>query len=439
MTNNCFPLRQTADRADMERFAFLSAEQARAVQTQFGTPAFVYDQQTLEEQARQALAFPNAFGLRVRYAMKACPNTALVRLLNQQGLHLDVSSGFEARRALRAGVPAAHLQLTAQQLPAELGELVAQGVRFNACSLHQLRAFGQLCPGGELGIRVNPGLGSGHNNRTNVGGPSSSFGIWHEYLDQVLALQREFALQLTTLHSHIGSGSDPEVWQRCARLTLAIAARLPQVQTVNLGGGFKVGRMPGEVSTDLQAAGRPIAEEFAHFHQEHGRRLLLEIEPGTFFAANAGALVCTAIDVVDTGPSGYAFIKVDSGMTEVLRPSLYGAQHPIAVVPARPEPRGQRDYLVVGHCCESGDVLTPEPGNPEGLLPRTLTEARIGDAVVIGGSGAYCAGMAAKNYNSFPEAPEILLDREGRFHLIRRRQTLDQVLANEQMPEFLKA
>lgn len=422
----------------MERFAFLSAEQVRTLQTQFGTPVFVYDQQSLEEQACKALAFPNAFGLRVRYAMKACPNTALVRLLNQQGLHLDVSSGFEAQRAMRAGVPAGHLQLTAQQLPADLGELVGQGVRFNACSLYQFRTFGQLFPSRELGIRINPGLGSGHNNRTNVGGPSSSFGIWHEYLDQVLALQREFELKITSLHSHIGSGSDPEVWQRCARLTLSIAARLPLVQTVNLGGGFKVGRMPGEASTDLQTAGRPIPEEFVRFHQEHGRKLLLEIEPGTFFAANAGAVVCTAIDVVDTGPAGYAFIKVDSGMTEVLRPSLYGAQHPIAVVPAQSGVRGQRDYLVVGHCCESGDMLTPEPGNPEGLLPRTLTEAQIGDAVVIGGSGAYCAGMAAKNYNSFPEAPEVLLDKEGRFHLIRQRQTLDQVLANEMIPAFLR-
>jgi diaminopimelate decarboxylase len=126
-------------------------------------------------------------------------------------------------------------------------------------------------------------------------------------------------------------------------------------------------------------------------------------------------------------------------MTEVLRPSLYGAQHPIVVVPAQPEERGLQEYLVAGHCCESGDVLTPEPGNSEGLQPRLLTEARIGDAVVIGGSGAYCAGMSAKNYNSFPEAAEVLLDRQGQAHLIRRRQTLDQVVANEVVPQFLAA
>jgi diaminopimelate decarboxylase len=280
-------------------------------------------------------------------------------------------------------------------------------------------------------------LGSGHSNRTNVGGPSSSFGIWHEYLQQVLATAAEHDLRITGLHSHIGSGSDPEVWQRCARLTLEVAAQMPDIERVSMGGGFKVGRMAGEVSTNLQEAGQPVTGEFERFAQQHGRKLHLEVEPGTFFVANAGALVCSIIDVVDTGAEGNRFIKVDSGMTEVLRPSMYGAQHPIVVVPAEPETRGQGEYLVAGHCCESGDILTPAPDNPEGLATRTLTEAKIGDAVFIGGSGAYCAGMAAKNYNSFPEAPEVLLDDKGELHLLRQRQSLDQLLANESLPAFL--
>jgi diaminopimelate decarboxylase len=255
----------------------------------------------------------------------------------------------------------------------------------------------------------------------------------------VLATATEHDLRITGLHSHIGSGSDPEVWQRCARLTLEVAAQLPDIERVSMGGGFKVGRMAGEVSTDLQEAGQPVTGEFERFAQEHGRKLHLEVEPGTFFVANAGALVCSIIDVVDTGAEGNRFIKVDSGMTEVLRPSMYGAQHPIVVVPAEPEARGQGEYLVAGHCCESGDILTPAPDNPEELATRLLTEAKIGDAVFIGGSGAYCAGMAAKNYNSFPEAPEILLDDNGELHLLRQRQTLEQLLANESLPAFLTA
>ena len=426
----------------MERLSILSEDQVRAVQREFGTPTFVYDQKALESQAQKALAFPNAYGLTVRYAMKACPSVGVVRILNRAGLHIDASSGFEVLRAMDlkgAGVPAEQIQLTAQQLPDNLADLVRKGVLFNACSLHQLETYGKLFPGGEVFVRVNPGLGSGHNKRTNTGGPAASFGIWHEHLNQVLAIAAEHDLHITGLHSHIGSGSDPGVWQRCAQLTLDVAAKLPEVQRVNLGGGFKIGRMADEVSTDLQEAGQPVADEFSRFAHEHGRKLHLEIEPGSFLVGNAGAIVCSVIDVVDTGRQGYSFIKVDCGMTEILRPSMYGAQHPTVVVPATPEERGQGEYLIAGHCCESGDTLTPAPGNPEELAPRALTEPRIGDAVFIGGSGAYCAGMAAKNYHSFPEACEVLLGTDGKFHLLRKQQKLEQIVANESLPAFLSA
>ena len=418
----------------MTTYAFLDRDRVREVRERFGTPVFVYDEKTLESQAQKALQFPNAYGLTARYAMKALPTAAVVRILNRAGLHIDASSGFEAERAMRAGVPPAHIQITAQQMPGNLRDLVDKGVLFNACSLQQLRAFGQIYPGREISVRVNPGLGSGHSNRTNVGGPSASFGIWYEHLDRVMAVQREYGLRLTGMHTHIGSGGDPEVWERCALMSLRIAAGLPEVTRLSLGGGFKVGRMDGEYSADLHEIGLHIVEAFQAFYGQHGRRLELEVEPGTYLVANAGALVCSVVDVVDTGRDGYDFIKVDAGMTEVLRPSLYGAQHPIWVAPADGAARGQREYLVAGHCCESGDVLTPEPGNPEGLAPRMLTEASVGDAVVVGGAGAYCSGMASKNYNSFPEAPEVLLGKDGGLHLIRKRQTLDQMLANEVLP-----
>lgn len=422
-----------------EPLRFLTEDQVRALQVQYGTPVYVYDQGSLEAQAEVARAFPAPFGLTVRYAMKACPSAAVLRVLTRAGLCVDASSGWEVRRAVAAGVAAERILLTAQQLPDDFAELVELGARFNACSLRQLAAYGERFPGCEVGVRLNPGLGSGHSNRTNVGGPSASFGIWHAQLERAVEIARASRLRIALLHSHIGSGTDPEVWQRCARMTLDLVRHLPEVTAVNLGGGYKVGRMCGEESTDLRRAGEPIAAELERFAAEHGRRLRLEIEPGTFLVANAGAVVAGVVDVVDTGEEGYAFIKTDTGMTEILRPSLYGAQHPITVVPRQAGDRPVREYLVVGHCCESGDLLTPEPGNPEGLRVRPLLEARVGDAVVIGGSGAYCAAMSAKNYNSFPEAPEVLLAADGTFHLIRRRQTLQQVLANEVVPEFLRA
>ena len=417
--------------------AFLNDDQVRAIRAEFGSPVYVYDQRTLEAQAQAVLNFPNAFGLTARYAMKALPNSTVIRILTQKGLHIDASSGYEAERAMRAGVPGPHIMLTAQQIPKNLKHLIEQGVIFNACSLNQLRTFGDLFPGRSLSVRINPGMGSGHSKRTNVGGPAASFGIWHEYISDVHEICKQRDLTVTTMHTHIGSGSDPEVWERVALMSLKICVGFENATTLSLGGGYKVGRMPGEVSTDLQIIGQHMAEAFEMTAGKTGRALRLEVEPGTYLVANAGAIVATAIDVVDTGKNGYKFIKIDTGMTEVIRPSMYGAQHPIAVVPAGEEKRGVDEYIVVGHCCESGDVLTPAPDDPEGLLPRLLTKTKVGDAVVIGGAGAYCAGMSSKNYNSFPEATEVLLDRDGALHLIRKRQTLDQVLQNEIVPDFL--
>ncbi len=415
----------------MEKLRFLNEKQVLTVCREFGTPVFVYDQATLERRAIEVLAFPNAFGLTARYAMKASPNAAIINTFVRMGLHIDASSAYEVERALRAGVPPEKIQLTAQQLPNDLKGIVDRGVSFNACSLNQLRVFGQHYPGREVSVRINPGLGSGHSNRTNVGGPSASFGIWHEHLDQVFAVAAEYGLRITGMHTHIGSGTDPDVWVHCAQLSLGIAERMPEVTRLSLGGGFKVARMQTEISADLQKIGEKMKAEFESFTQRHGRKLHLEIEPGTYLVANAGALVCRIMDVVDTGAQGYAFIKIDSGMTEILRPSLYGAQHPIIVVPQAKERRKSGKYLVAGHCCESGDILTPKPGNPEQLKPRRLKEARIGDALVIEGAGAYCAAMASKNYNSFPECAEVLLTTAGRFVLVRRQQTLDHVLQNE--------
>lgn len=190
--------------------------------------------------------------------------------------------------------------------------------------------------------------------------------------------------------------------------------------------------MANEDSADLLAIGQKIVPEVENFAREYGRELSLEVEPGTYIVANCGALVCTITDLVETGADdGYRFIKIDAGMSEIVRPSMYGSQHPIVVVPGNDEPRETGEYLVAGHCCERGDILTPEPGNPESFERRTLVEPRVGDALVIEGAGAYCSAMAVKNYNGFPECAEVLLRSDGRAELIRRRQTLEQMLQNE--------
>jgi len=408
--------------------ARITGDVAEEVRRRFGTPCYVYDHAALDAAARAALAFPAPFGLTVRYAMKANPSRGILALFRELGLDVDASSDYEVERALRAGFAPERIQLTSQMPSRSLREHVARGVLFNACSLHQLEEFGRIAPGGEISVRVNPGLGTGSTKRTNTGGPASSFGIWHEAMGEVVAIARRHRLRVRRLHSHVGSGTDPEVWKRCARMTLDLVQALPEVATVNLGGGFKVGRMPEEPSVDLADVGAHVRREIEAFRDRDGRALHLEIEPGTFLVANAGAIVASCVDVVATGAEGYLFAKLDAGMPEITRPSLYGAQHPIDVL-ARG--REQAAVVFVGPCCESGDILTPAPGDPEALAPRWVPRPEIGDLVVVGGAGAYCAGMATINYNSYPQAPEAMLGPDGRLTLLRRRQAPEQIWQNE--------
>src|SRR5712691_8164493 len=374
----------------------LTATTPALVRERFRTPCYVYDRAALEAAARQALAVPAPFGLTLRYAMKANPSQGILALFRDLGLHVDASSDFEVERALRAGFPPERIQLTSQMPSRRLAEHVRRGILFNACSLYQLEEFGRAAPGGERSVRVNPGLGSGSTKRTNTGGPASSFGIWHEHLDEVAAAAARYRLRITRIHAHIGSGTDPEIWKRVARMTVDIGAH--------------------------------VRLELEGFRKRDGRALHLEIEPGTFLVANTGTIVASCIDVVDTGAEGYLFGKLDAGMPELTRPSLYGAQHPIDVLAEGREPAA---VVFVGPCCESGDILTPAPGDPEALAPRWVPRPRIGDLVVIGGAGAYCAAMATINYNSYPQAPEVMLEPDGSLTLLRRRQDPEQVWQNE--------
>lgn len=413
----------------MKTFA-LSYEEADQISHRMGTPAYLYDEVFLRAAAEEFLAMPHAYGLRLRYAMKASPNAFILRLFESMGLSFDASSGYEVERLLHAGVGTTRISISTQELPDEFADFVEQGVELNACSLSQLEAFGARFPGAKVGIRFNPGLGSGGTNRTNVGGPASSFGIWHEFLPDVLKIAESHDLTISRIHSHIGSGSDPAVWERAASLTLDLVRQIPSVDTVNLGGGFKVARVESEKTTDLSLIGGKVKALFEAFADDDGRQLKLEIEPGTMLVARAGVILSKIQDIVSTGESGYTFYKLNAGMTEILRPSMYGAQHSFDILSRRPLGEGV-EAVLVGHCCESGDILTPASGDPEELAPRVLPKAEVGDFCVIRDAGAYCAGMSAKNYNSFPEAPELLRTVDGDWRIIRKRQNLIQLLDNE--------
>ncbi len=406
--------------------AFLTKVQAEQIRAQLGTPVFVYSEALLREQAKKILNLPTPFGFTVRYAMKALPTRAILQLFSSLGIEMDASSGYEAERAILAGIPGEKIMLTAQELPKNLVDLVKAGVFYNACSLHQLETYGRFFPGTSVGVRINPGRGSGANAKVNVAGDQASFGIWHEQLEEVQALLEKYQLHVRTVHTHIGSGTDPQQWQEVAELSASFLEAFPSATRLSLGGGFKVARMPYEKSADLQEIGQRIAHILHEFAQRTGRRIHLELEPGTFLVAKAGAIVSTVQDIVST--SAFRFIKLDTGMSEIIRPAMYGAQHPITILNDAKE---EEEVVVAGHSCESADLLTVKPDDPESPQPRRLPKASIGDLAIIDGAGAYCSGMSTKNYNSFPEAAELLLTLDGGLRLIRSRQSLEEMVARE--------
>ncbi|MFA4814690.1 MAG: diaminopimelate decarboxylase [Candidatus Gracilibacteria bacterium] len=409
----------------------MQPKQAFIIAEQFGTPVYVYGEELLKKAAREALSFKAPFGLTVLYAMKANPNRRILEIFQQMGIQIDASSEYEVLRCLHYGIPGEQILLTTQELPRDLAALIQKGVQFNACSLHQLEAYGKQFPGTALSIRINPGEGSGFDARVNVGGKESSFGIWHEHIPQALELIEKYELTIKRLHTHIGSGTNPEVWARVAEFSLSFLEYFPHATILNLGGGFKVARIPSEKDADMNIISKKVNKALLDFAEKTGRKMRLEIEPGTFLVANAGVILSRIQDKTSTGINGYTFLKLDTGMTEIIRPSYYGSQHTMQVIQREPT-EDTEEVLVVGHCCESADLLTPSPDHGDEVFPRLLPKAQIGDLFLIEGCGAYCSSMSTANYNSFPRTAEVMIRESGELELIRRRETLEKVLELEE-------
>lgn len=375
---------------------------------------FVYDLGDMTRTAQGLQAAEMPYGMEVRYAAKANSHPAIVGCFDELGLSFDASSVGEAQRLLSySGVDGGKVSLSSRRLkdgPALRGVL-ERGVTPVATTRRQVSMLGEI--GEELGfdtisVRINPGEGSGGNNRTTVGGPASPFGIWKDYVPEVLRRAADGGLTLDRLHTHIGSGVDPGVWRRTMRNSLGIVEQLPDVTKLDIGGGYKIARMPDEPSTDMGQVFEIFAEELEAFEGKTGREIYLEIEPGTLLVGNAGVALMEVEEVENTPL--YDQLTVTIGMNALLRISHYGAQHPIEVLNDSHE---IVEYAVYGPCCESGDLLTPVPDNPEEIQPRPLKKASVGDLVVVRGAGAYCMSMSPLQYNDVDRPAETFVTSEA--------------------------
>lgn len=425
-------------------FSLFDAGAAARIAAEYGTPAYVYDEEHIRKRCRECMEMPNAYGLTVRYAMKANSNRKLLKLIAGEGLRFDASSLNEVLRANLAGIPVEDIMLTTQEVyageaAAMFEDLLIRGLKYNVCSLLQLKQTGDFLSkhGISPGIRIHPGVGTGESATRNTGDDYSCFGIHLSDVAEARAFAGEKGFAFRHIHEHIGSGGAPEVWRQNIDLELSIIEEhFPEADAVSFGGGLKEARMPDDHPADVDLLGQYAKLRIEDFFNRTGRKLKVEIEPGTYIMANSGYAITRVMDTKSTSRSN--FIITDGGMEINSRPLLYGSKHPVYVISGDGSSvkssefagnSGEFEAVVAGKCCESGDCQTLDMDGH--AVARPMADAEAGDIVIIGGVGAYCSSMAPFNYNSHTQIPEVLFTSGGRAELIRKRQTLGQMLENE--------
>lgn len=401
----------------------------RTLAARHGTPLWVYNAATIRQRIADLTRFDT-----VRFAQKANSNIHLLRLMRERGVVVDAVSRGEIQRALVAGYTgqadaqgASGIVFTADLFDhATLDTVVQHRIPVNAGSIDMLGQLGQRSPGHPVWLRINPGFGHGHSNKTNTGGEHSKHGIWHTDLPDALAAVHQHGLHLVGLHMHIGSGVDyGHLQQVCAAMVSLVKSSGITLEAISAGGGLSIPYRADEPRIDTDhyfslwdAARKEIASHLS-------RDVHLELEPGRFLTAESGVLLSEVRATKQMG--GNHFTLVDAGFSDLMRPSMYGAYHGMSLIPANNEARPQRTTVVAGPLCESGDVFTQGEGGV--VLTRELPEAHVGDLLVLHDAGAYGASMSS-NYNSRPLAAEVLVDGDSH-RLIRRRQTVEELLSLE--------
>jgi diaminopimelate decarboxylase len=434
----------------------IAGASVRDLAAQFGTPVYVYDAAKIVERINDLRQFDV-----IRYAQKACSNIAILDLVRRQGVLVDAVSAGEVHRALAAGYgrgqgsgvssqesvvrsqeSGGHPEIvyTADIFDREALDLVVKlDLPVNCGSPDMIDQLGERAPGRNITLRINPGFGHGHSQKTNTGGEQSKHGIWHEQLDDCLQRADRHGLAVTGLHMHIGSGTDlAHLAQVCGALEKAAAVVGRSLTTISAGGGLPIPYRTGQSFVDIDqyfqlwdATRKRLEAKFDH-------PITLEIEPGRYLVAESGYLICEIRAVKQMGAN--TFYLLDAGFNSLARPILYGAYHPMSVchssphapreVISRSEIPTMHDVVVGGPLCESGDIFTQEEGGF--VCRRSLPVAAVGDLVIIERAGAYGFVMAS-NYNSKPLPPEVLI-AGGQARLIRARQSADDLIRGEVIP-----
>ena len=397
---------------------------------QYGTPSYVYDMEIIKRRVEDLRAFDV-----IRYAQKACSNIAILDRLRRLGVVVDAVSAGEVRRALAAGFDPHSdphgIVFTADVIDSEAAAIIRdKKLHVNCGSPDMIDQLGTMCPGASATLRINPGFGHGHSQKTNTGGPQSKHGIWHEQVTECLRRADMHNVAITGLHMHIGSGTDLEHLSQVCHALEDVALEVGRtLTTISAGGGLPVPYREGQNYVDLDqyfslwdATRKKLEDRFGH-------RLRLEIEPGRYLVAESGFLIAEIRAVKKMGDN--LFYLLDAGFNDLARPILYGAYHPISIAHRSPKSEVPHvDVVVGGPLCESGDIFTQEEGGY--VAKRSLPMASVGDYLILEVAGAYGFVMAS-NYNGRYRTPEVLIEN-GALKCIRARETFEDLIRGESIP-----
>lgn len=368
-------------------------EQLRALGTR-RSPCFIYDAERIRSNAMQLQQMLTGVD-QIFYSIKANSHPGVLRILAECGIGFECVSAGELRHIMKLfdAISPQRVLFTANFSPRrEYAYALRHDVWLTLDNIYLLERWPEMFTGHQVIVRVDLGHGSGHHRHVRTAGASSKFGIPVADLPALLALAREHDVRIVGLHTHAGSGiRDPEHWHRSGLALAALAADIPALRIINLGGGLGVRDRPGDLPLDLRRLNEGL---LAVREALPGKQLWLE--PGRWLVAEAGVLLTRVTQRKDKAGVGY--VGVDTGMNSLLRPALYGAYHRIVNLDRCKSPSTER-YTVVGPICESGDVLG---------TARRMPETHEGDVLLIENAGAYGHVMSS-HYNLRTPASEVLL------------------------------
>ncbi len=393
------------------------------VAQEFGTPLYVYDAEKIASQLNSMKSAFSGLKVKVKYAAKSLTNISILKFLKKKGAELDAVSIQEAQIGIQAGFLPEEILYTPNCVSfKEIKQAIDLGVVLNIDSISILEQFGD-----EYGdsipccVRINPHITAGGNTKISTGHIDSKFGISIYQLPHLLRVVKTNGLKVIGLHMHSGSDIlDADVFLRAADILFSVAKDFKDLEFLDFGSGFKVKYREQDIVTNIFDLGKKLGDTFNQFCIDYGKELEIWFEPGKFIVSEAGLLLVRT-NVIKTTPAT-VFAGVDSGMNHLLRPMMYDAYHEIINL-SNPEGTG-RVYTVVGYICET-DTFG---------FDRKISEIREGDILAIKNAGAYGFSMAS-NYNSRPKPAEVLII-EGKTKLIRKRETIDDLLRNQVEIDF---